>query len=142
MATIRADKNIPTAQSMAEDWIAWYKSIPGGRDVRNQAFLAVWRQRGSSKANTNSLRTFLLNEAGITLTTDNIGNLTDAVYSFGDRLETLTMLPLYVLAGGSILFVLLAGFMFYQAIKNPEATGKIIGAAGTAAGNAAKAAAI
>ena len=132
---ISADKNIPTQQSKSEDWIAWYKSFPWSMSTndKNTLFLAIWKRNGSEAANDDSLRRFLSDTASIDLTTTGIASVQEAAWSFAHGVEDVFSMSAYATGGFFVLWFLLMGFGIYQAIKNPEATGKIIGAAGRAA---------
>lgn len=139
MATaIRADKNIPTQQSNAEDWIVWYKSFPWSMstDHKNVLFLAMWRRNGSSNANTDALRSFLKEEAGISLTTSGIGVIQEAGWSFLHGIENVVGFSAYAIGAWILLLFALLGFGVFQAFRNPEATGKILGIAAKTAAKA------
>ena len=136
MAVIRADKNIPTQQSNAEDWIVWYQSFPWSMTSNDKAtlFLSAWNRNGSDRANTDELRTFLKDTAGINLSTSGLGSIMEAGWSVAHSIENVFSFSAYAIGGYIFLLFALLGFGFYQAFRNPEATGKILGiAAKTAA---------
>ncbi len=126
---VTADKLIPGPNSKAEEWIAWYDMIPGGKSIRNSLWLQAWSKWGSKDANTTDLRSYMRKEAGIEITTGGAGMVADAALSVGDKLEDALMMPVYVVAVGGVLALGVGGFMAYQALKNPDAVIKIAGAA-------------
>ena len=132
MALITADQNIPTQQSSAEEWIAWYQLLPGSKVTANNVWLQVWQAHngGKSAANTSELRSWMSANAGITLTTDGVGSVIDSAKSFVNTIEDFAMMPIYGLFAALGIGGIVIGFMIYEGVKNPEATEKIIGSAG------------
>lgn len=136
MGAISADKNIPTMQSSSEDWIAWYKSFPWTmpESDKNRLFLAIWSRNKSDRANTDTLRTFLKDEAGISLSTNGIGSIMEAGWSLAHGVEDIFSFSAYSIGAFLFFGFCFFGFGVWQAFRNPEATGKILGiAAKTAA---------
>lgn len=129
MAYITADQAIPGHNSKAEDWISWYEMIPGGKSTRNPIWLQAWAKWGGGAANTVGLRDYMRKNAGIEITTSGVGSIVDATLGIKDSLESALMIPVYGLAIGGVIFVGMSGFMVYQAFKNPDAAGRIIGSA-------------
>ena len=115
---LTADQVLPTKQSAAEEWVAWYKLLPGNKDTRNAVFLTWWKRNGSDKANTPDLRLFLKGE-GIMLTTDGLGNLVDS--ALGAK-NTLSSVFSYGLITYGILAVVGLGFtlVLIKTLATPE----------------------
>jgi hypothetical protein len=113
-------KNIPTASSSDEQWIAWHKKLkkPFNKKIANEVFLYAWSKRGGvdSKANTRKLSNYLESQ-GIDIersTLDNIGegiaDVGSGILSFG---KWMIIIPLGI--GGLLLIMILVKLM-----RNPN----------------------
>jgi hypothetical protein len=128
MAFVNPADVIPTKSSSDGDWIAWYQSLPGPTKDKNLIFSLAWTKRGSSKANTNQLRTFL-KSAGFNLGADNIlgsvedtgTNFLSGVTGFLKMGETATL----VIGGLGLVF---AGAIVWR-LLTPQNIGQAVGVA-------------
>lgn len=118
MAYITADQVIPTYQSKAEDWIAWYNLLPGSKRVRAQLFLSIWKKNGNPKANTVELRNFLSQKAGIELSSDGFGNFFDFGDDIFNQIEDTLQVAWWAFGIFAIATVGFAGWFIYKGMTD------------------------
>lgn len=72
MAILQPQDNLPTEDFTDQQWINWHKSlrlVGLSKDEAAALFLKAWKQRGSSSANNDELRTYLKGQ-GIDISAD------------------------------------------------------------------------
>jgi len=117
---VTADQLIPGHNSKAEEWIAWYELIPGGKATANPIWLKAWSLWGGGAANTVALRDYMRKNAGIEISTNGIGTIIDGALGVADSVQSVFMVPVYALAIGGVVALGVSGFLFYKAYQNPE----------------------
>jgi hypothetical protein len=118
MAYITADQVIPTYNSKAEDWIAWYNLLPGSKKIRAQLFLSIWKKNGNPKANTVELRNFLAQKAGIELSSTGIGNFFDFSDDLFSSIEDTVQVAWWVFVIFGVSVVGFAGWFIYKGMTD------------------------
>ena len=123
---------IPTKSSSDADWIGWYDILPFSKKDNNLLFTKAWQERGTSTANTTSLREHL-KANGLDLAANNIlGDLSDFKYNVLDTVGSVFKVGSVWVIGGMAIGSLFMMFMAYR-LLTPENTGVIIGTAAKAA---------
>jgi hypothetical protein len=120
----------PTKASSDQEWLKWYDEISGfGSKKAASAFTKAWAVRGSSKANTNDLRTGM-KKHGINIPADGFfGTVEDTALSgFSTFTDFFKMGAIGTAVIGAIIFFVVI-IIIYKNLSNPQTVQAIAGAA-------------
>jgi hypothetical protein len=112
--------NEPSIKSDDAQWIQWHKDLKGlfGKKTANSVFLAFWKKRGSSAANTHDLRNYAESQ-GFKVEASTIAGVIDGAYDVVDGIgdffkigKIVTISVLVILVGG-------IGMLVFNIAKEP-----------------------
>jgi hypothetical protein len=124
--------NEPSIKSNDAQWIQWHKDLKGvfGKKTANSLFIAFWKKRQSSAANTTSLRTYAKGQ-GFKIEGDSvISGVIDSSYDFIDGIGDMLKIGKYATIGVIGILVIGLGMTIFNIAKEPI---KAISAAGKVA---------
>jgi hypothetical protein len=106
--------NEPSVKSNCSEWIQWHKDLKSvfGKKTANSIFIAFWKKRGSTSANTNELRTYAKDQ-GFSIVGGTLSGVVDSAYdvfdSFGDifkvgKIATISIIIIVIGGLGMLIF--------------------------------------
>lgn len=125
---------MPNSTSSDQEWISWHQSMRKkyGKKNANQLFAERWNARKPKSSNTGQLRDYMKDQGVVIDSGTLLGDIRDTGTGIMDKVGS--VLPYIGGYGVALLIVpiLLTSIVVWQAMKNPETTGKIIGTAAKA----------
>ncbi len=122
-------KIIPTAESTADIWVNWHKSLKKwfSKSEANTHWLRFWQQRAGagSTADTHALRAYM-DKQGVDLSTSAWGNVTDGAATVVDWFTDTINLTRIIVVGTVVVGVGLIAYYVIKSTNNGKSAGEMV----------------
>lgn len=115
------ENSIPQFNGQSAEWIEWHKNLKAryGKKEANSMWMAYWKYRGNSKANTSELRTYMSNN-GLKIDSSAWDKVVDLEHNVVDSIGGIFKVSMttQVIVTGVVLASV--GFIIYSVMSKPD----------------------
>jgi len=119
---------IPTAESTADIWLNWHKSLRRwfSKSEANTHWLRFWQQRAGagSQADTHALRQYM-EKQGVELSTDTWGQVTDGAFNVAEWIGDTINVTRIIIVGTVVIGVGLVAYYFIRSTNKGKSVGEM-----------------